>query len=99
MAASRMPTIVISAPLAHHDRVVTSDFAAPTAKCAIVLMMNDAMTAGMPTVKKNGTIGMKPPTAVETLADTVERQGLGKFSSDSPSSSCTSVRRNCLGSL
>ena len=26
MAASMMPTTVISAPLAHHERVVTSDF-------------------------------------------------------------------------
>ena len=42
-------------------------------KCAIVLMMNDAMTAGMPTAKKNGMIGMKPPIAVEIDADTVER--------------------------
>src|SRR5438067_3642028 len=80
MAASMTPTIVISRPLAHHERVVTSDFDAPTAKCAMVLMTNDAMTAGMPTVKKNGMIGMKPPMAVETLADSVERQGLGKVS-------------------
>ena len=63
IAASMMPTTVISAPLDHHDRVVTSALDAPTAKCAIVLMMNDAMTAGIPTVKKNGTIGMKPPIA------------------------------------
>ena len=94
-----MPTTVISAPLAHHDRVVTSDFDAPTAKCATVLMMNDAITAGMPTVKKNGMIGMKPPMAVDTLADSVERHGLGKVSSERPSSSCTSVRRNCFGSF
>ena len=42
---------------------------------------------------------MKPPMAVETLAETVDRHGLGKVSSDSPSSSCTSVRRNCFGSF
>ena len=80
IAASRMPTAVISRPVAHHGRVVTSAFDAPTTKWAAVLMMNEAITAGMPTVKKNGTIGMKPPTAVEMLADTVERHGFGKVS-------------------
>src|SRR5258706_13012558 len=94
-----MPTRVISAPLAHHDRIVTSDLDAPTAKCAIVLMMNEAMTAGMPTVKKNGMMGMNPPMAVETLADTMDCHGLGNVSSDNPSSSCTSARRNWLGSV
>src|SRR5262245_19225083 len=98
MAASAMPTTVISAPLAHQGRVVTSAFEAPTAKCAAVLMTNDAITAGIPTVKKKGTIGMKPPIAVETVADTVERHGLGNISSDRPSSSWTSVLRNCFGS-
>jgi hypothetical protein len=98
-AASITPTIVISAPVAHQGRAVTSAFDAPTAKCAIVLMMKDATTAGIPTVKKKGMIGMKPPMAVEMLADNVERQGLGKFSSESPSSSCTRARRNCFGSL
>src|SRR5437870_3913365 len=73
MAASMTPTMVISAPLAHHERVVTSDFAAPTAKCAAVLIMNDAITAGMPTAKTNGMIGTKPPTAVDTLADSGAR--------------------------
>src|SRR5262245_8348074 len=91
------PTIVISAPLAHQERVVTSDFAAPTAKCAAVLITTEATTAGIPTVKKNGTIGTKPPTAVERLADNVERHGLGNVSSESPSSSCASARRNCFG--
>ena len=86
IAASMTPTMVISRPLAHQDRVVTSDFAAPTAKCASVLITNDAITAGMPTAKKNGMMGTKPPMAVETLAETVDRQGLGKFSSESPSS-------------
>ena len=74
-------------------------FEAPTAKCAIVLMTNDAITAGMPTVKKNGMIGMNPPMAVDTVADNRRPHGLGNVSSDSPSSSCTSVRRNCLGSF
>ena len=94
-----MPTTVISNPLAHHGRVVTRALDAPTAKCAIVLITNDAITAGIPTVKKKGTIGMKPPIAVDTDADNVERHGLGKVSSDSPSSSWTSVRRNCFGSF
>ena len=82
-----MPTAVISKPLAHHGRVVINAFDAPTAKCAIVLMMNDAMTAGMPIVKKKGTMGMNPPIAVEIEADSVERTGFGNVSSESPSSS------------
>ena len=49
--------------------MVTSAFDAPTAKWASVLMMKDAITAGIPTVKKNGTIGMNPPTAVDREAD------------------------------
>src|SRR5262245_40072144 len=84
IAASRMPTTGVSSPLAQDGRVVTSAFEAPTAKCAIVLMMNDAMTAGMPTAKKNGTIGMKPPTAVEAAAEIVDLNGLGNVSSDNP---------------
>src|SRR5205809_5654955 len=91
MAASRTPTTVISAPVAHHGRIVTSAFDAPTTKCAIVLMTNDAITAGMPTVKKKGMIGMNPPIAVETVAEIVDRHGFGNVSSESPSSSCTSV--------
>jgi len=46
IAASAMPTIVISAPVAHQGRAVTNAFDAPTAKWAMVLMMKDAMTAG-----------------------------------------------------
>ena len=80
MAASRTPTTVISSPLAHHARVVINAFDAPTTKCAIVLMMNDAITAGMPIVKKNGMMGMKPPTAVEMEAETVDRNGFGNVS-------------------
>ena len=52
-----MPTIVISKPVAHQGRMVTSAFDAPTTKWAAVLMMNEAITAGMRTVKKNGTMG------------------------------------------
>src|SRR5207244_6407359 len=99
MPASRMPTTVISRPLAHQERVVTRALDAPTAKCAMVLMTNEAITAGIPTAKKNGMIGMKPPMAVDTVADSVERQGLGNVSSDSPSSSWTKARRNCFGDL
>ena len=87
MAASKTPTTVISVPLAHQGRVVTSAFEAPTAKCAMVLITKDATTAGIPTVKKKGMIGMKPPIAVETMAETVDRHGLGNVSSDNPSSS------------
>src|SRR5262249_27617360 len=71
IAVSMMPTTVISRPLAHQARVVMSAFDAPTRKCATVLMMNEAITAGIPTVKKNGMIGMKPPTAVESEAEMV----------------------------
>ena len=73
-----MPTAVISNPLAHQGLVVINAFDAPTAKCAMVLMMNEAMTAGMPTVKKNGMIGMNPPTAVEMPAENVDLIGFGK---------------------
>src|SRR4026209_1442595 len=128
MPASITPTIVIPAPLAHHNRVVTSAFDAPTTKWARglmtndaitaphdgvvrgafdapttkwarVLMTNDAITAGMPTVKKNGMIGMKPPLAVDTDADSIDRHGFGNVSAFRPSSSWTSVRRNCFGSF
>ena len=75
MAASITPTIVIWKPLAHHERVVTSDLAAPTTKCASVLMMNEAITARIPTVKKNGMIGTNPPIAVDTLAEIVPHAG------------------------
>src|SRR5881394_1049277 len=74
-AASRTPTMVISAPLAYQLRFVTSDLAAPTAKWARVAMMNDAITAGIPTVKKNGMMGMNPPIAVDNPAESAERQG------------------------
>src|ERR1051326_3951520 len=59
-----MPTIVISKPDAHQERIVMSDLTAPTAKCARMLMTNAAMTAGNPLMKKKGMIGMKAPTAV-----------------------------------
>ena len=64
-----MPIQVISKPDAHHDRMVISDFNAPTAKCAAKLMTKDAATAVMPPEKKNGMIGTKAPIAVEMPAD------------------------------
>ena len=36
---------VISSPEAHHERIVISDFTAPTAKCATILMPKEAITA------------------------------------------------------
>src|SRR5258706_10714453 len=80
IAASAMPTIVISVPLAHHDRVVTSDLAAPTAKWATVLITKEAITAGIPTVKKKGMIGKKPPKAGDTPAANRARNRVGEVS-------------------
>ncbi len=61
--------MVISAPLRQGLRPVTTVFAAPMRKCARVLITNEAMIAGYPLVKKNGTIGMNAPEAVESVAD------------------------------
>ena len=64
-----MPIQVISKPDAHHERMVTSDFKAPTAKCATKLMPKEVITAVIPPKKKNGMIGTKAPIAVEMAAD------------------------------
>ena len=72
------PTIVISNPDAHHERMVMSDFTAPTAKCATILIANDAMTALIPLMKKNGMIGMNAPIAVETAAEIDDFHWFGK---------------------
>lgn len=64
-----IPIHVISRPDAHQERIVISDFKAPTRKCASKLMPKDATTAVMPPVKKNGMIGTKAPIAVEMAAD------------------------------
>src|SRR5215470_12052854 len=64
-----MPIQVISSPDAHQERMVISDFRAPTAKCATRLIPNEAMTASRPPEKKNGIIGTKAPIAVEMPAD------------------------------
>jgi hypothetical protein len=44
--------------------MVMSDFTAPTAKWAMMLTANDAMTVAMPLVKENRMIGMNAPRAV-----------------------------------
>ena len=62
--ASSTPTIVISNPDAHHDRLVMSDFRAPTMKCATMLSANAVMTAANPCMKKKGMMGMNALTAV-----------------------------------
>src|ERR1700719_1788204 len=87
-AASITPTIVISNPDAHHERSVISDFTAPTAKCATMLIAKAQTTAAIPLMKKKGTIGMNAPTAVEIPAEAKEFPGDGKRCSESPSSLC-----------
>src|SRR5678815_3678528 len=67
--ATMMPIQVISRPDAHHERIVISDFRAPTAKCATRLIPKEARTASKPPEKKNGIIGTNAPIAVETPAD------------------------------
>ena len=63
------PIQVISRPDAHQERMVISDFNAPTAKCAAKLMAKEMATAVMPPEKKNGMIGTKAPIAVEIADD------------------------------
>src|SRR6185437_10778601 len=48
----------------HHDRSVTSDFAAPTRKCAISETIAAATIAFVPVQKMNGITGMIAPTPV-----------------------------------
>src|SRR5664279_6399353 len=75
------PTKVISRPLAHQERMVMRDLAAPTAKWAMSEMMAAQMTAGYPLRKKKGMMGMKAPTAVERAPDRAEVMGLLRASS------------------
>ena len=63
------PIQVISRPDAHQERMVISDFNAPTIKCATKLMAKEVITAVIPPKKKNGIIGTKAPIAVEMAAD------------------------------
>ena len=51
-----------------------SDFEAPTAKWAMREMTAAHKVARMPLMKKNGTIGMKAPTAVEIAAEAADFQ-------------------------
>jgi hypothetical protein len=68
-AASITPTIVSSNPDAHHERIVMSDFNAPTE------MRNDADDKrrddgrNAAYKKNNGMIGMKAPMAVKSAAE------------------------------
>ena len=64
-----MPIHVISRPEAHQERIVISDFNAPTKKCATKLILKDIITAVTPPEKKNGMIGTKAPIAVEMPAE------------------------------
>ena len=68
------PTMVISNPDAHHERMVIKDFTAPTAKWARILTTNEAITASIPLIKKNGIIGMNAPMAVEIAAEAADFQ-------------------------
>ena len=51
-----MPIQVISRPDAHHERMVMSDFNAPTAKCATRLMPKEAITAPRQSLDKARTL-------------------------------------------
>src|SRR5439155_27013460 len=92
-----IPIHVISKPDAHQDRMVISDFNAPTAKCAAKLIPKEMATAVMPPEKKNGMIGTKAPIEVETAAEIAAVHGLGKRCSDKPSSLCAMACTNCSG--
>src|ERR1700693_1863336 len=82
------PTIVISNPDAHHERNVISDLTAPTAKCATMLIANAQITAAIPLMKKNGTIGIHAPIAVEIAAEAEDFHGEGKRCYERSSSLC-----------
>src|SRR5207245_4109902 len=71
--------------------------ALPISKWATRLIKAATMMAVIPERKKNGMMGINAPSAVEIVAETAATQGLGKLSSDNPSSSCARVRRNCSG--
>ena len=64
-----IPIHVISRPDAHQERIVISDFNAPTRKGAAKLMPKEVITAVIPPKKKNGMIGTKAPIAVEMADD------------------------------
>src|SRR3954454_269561 len=89
--------MVISNPEAHQLRNVISDFTAPTAKWATMLITNAHTTAGIPLMKKNGMIGMNAPIAVEIAAEADDFQGEGKRCSESPSSLWAMAWTICSG--
>ena len=78
---SSAPIQVISNPLDHQDRIVMSDFAAPTAKCARSETKAARITAGTPLRKKKGITGINAPTAVDSAPEIAEMIGLLKPSS------------------
>ena len=77
--ATMTPIHVISKPDAHHERIVISDFRAPTAKCATRLIPKEAITASRPPKKKNGMIGTNAPIAVEMPAEKAAVQWFGNL--------------------
>src|SRR6266481_3432625 len=90
------PTNVISRPLDHQERIVMRDFAAPTAKCARRETTAATMTAGYTVKKKNGTIGISAPKAVERAPEMAEVQGLRSPSSVVLIRSRASARISCV---
>src|ERR1051326_524746 len=93
-----IPIHVISKPDAHQERMVISDFNAPTAKWAAKLMAQEAITAAMPPKKKNGTIGTKAPVGVEMAQDNEAFQKSETRSSNTQSSFCALACPICPGS-
>ncbi len=76
MAASMAPISVISDPATHQRGAGTTRLlAAPTAKRASKLTAAAAAMAGVPSRKKNGTLGMKTPKALESEAVSAARAG------------------------
>jgi len=63
MSASPRPTTIISKPLRQGESPVTTVFAEPIRKGAMVLMTNEMMTARYSVAKKKGAIGMNAPNA------------------------------------
>ena len=89
--------MVISAPLRQGLKPVTTVLAAPIKKWASVLITKDEIIAVYPSAKKKGMIGINAPAAVDRLAETAATQGLGKVSSERPSSSLPRVFKAVSG--
>ena len=60
-------------------------------------MVNAAITAETPVMKKNGMIGINAPIAVEIAADVAEVHGLPKCCCERPSSLCAIAWTSCSG--